>query len=68
MFFSRQKQETEIKGLSEMGEIENTQKTKPEKALIFCLYLKPENEIPEKTQTDNYKDVIEKSKLFYFIF
>jgi|APAra0007618257_1042622.scaffolds.fasta_scaffold03033_4 hypothetical protein len=49
-----------------MGEIGNTQKTKPEKALIFCLYLKPENEIPEKTQTDNYKDFNRKIEAFLF--
>lgn len=30
-----------FKDLREMGEIENTQKTKPEKALSLCLYLKP---------------------------
>ncbi|CAN6897201.1 unnamed protein product, partial [Brassica oleracea] len=29
-------------------EIESTPKTKPEEALSFCLYLKPENEIPEQ--------------------
>lgn len=29
-------------------EIKSTQKTKSEEALSFCLYLKPENEIPEQ--------------------